>query len=150
VWGANDIIQQKLGGPGRDLSLIRRCLVLLSKIAINTYHLWATTDFNNECIIHKYTLRCHPQGFRDIIKSLQDPTTTKYVHKPLAPSTACINILLMNMHNSVIDPSSITFEDTVVPWYMDLLLHGHSATDTTGIKNKIFQAFGVASPTHTT
>ncbi len=60
------------------------------------------------------------------------------------------NILLMNIRNSVIDPSSITFEDAVVPWYMDLLLHGRSATDTTGIKNKIFQAFGVTSPTHTT
>jgi hypothetical protein len=68
----------------------------------------------------------------------------------MAPGTARINILLMNICNSVIYPSSITFEDTIVPWYMDLLLHGHSATDTTGIKNKIFQEFGVASPTHTT
>jgi hypothetical protein len=38
VWGANDIIHQKLGGPHGDLSLIQQCLVLLSKIAINTYH----------------------------------------------------------------------------------------------------------------
>jgi hypothetical protein len=56
----------------------------------------------------------------------------------------------MNICSSVIDTSSITFEDVVVPWYTDLLLHGCSATDATGIKNKIFQAFGVASPTHTT
>jgi hypothetical protein len=124
--------------------------MLLSKIAIYTYHLWATTDFNNQRIINNYTLRCHPQGFRDIIKSLQDPTTAKYVREPLAPGTTRINILLMNIRNSIINPSSITFEDPVVPWYMDLLLHGRSATDTTGIENKIFQAFGVASPTHTT
>jgi hypothetical protein len=102
--------------------------VSLSKIVINTYHLWATTDFKNKCIINNYALCCHPQGFRDIIKFLQDPTTAEYVHEPLAPGTAPINILLANIHNSV-------------PWYMDLLLHGHSATDTTGIKNKIFQAF---------
>jgi hypothetical protein len=38
-WGANGIIRQKLDGPRGDLSLIRQCLVLLSKIAINTYHL---------------------------------------------------------------------------------------------------------------
>jgi hypothetical protein len=56
VWGANDTIQQKLGGPHGDLSL----LVLLSKIAINTYHLWATTDFNNKRIINNYALHCHP------------------------------------------------------------------------------------------
>ncbi len=68
----------------------------------------------------------------------------------VSPGTACINILLMNIRNSVINPSSITFEDVVVPWYTDLLLQGRSAADTTGIKNKIFQAFGVASPTHTT
>ncbi len=122
----------------------------LSKIAINTYYLWATTDFNNEHIINDYALCCHPQGIRDIIKSLQDPTTAKYVCGPLAPGTARINILLMNIRNSVINPSSITFEDAVVPCYTYLLLHGRSATDTTGIKNKIFQAFGVASPTHTT
>jgi hypothetical protein len=36
VWGANDTIQQKLGGPHGDLSLIQRCLVSLSKVAINT------------------------------------------------------------------------------------------------------------------
>ncbi len=124
--------------------------MLLSKIAINTYHLWATTDFNNELIINNYALRCHPQDFHDIIKSLQDPTTAKYVREPLAPGTMRINILLMNICNSGIDPSSITFEDTIVPWYTDLLLHGRSATDTLGIKNKIFQEFGVASPTHTT
>jgi hypothetical protein len=48
----------------------------------------------------------------------------------------------------MIDPSSITFEDAAVSWYSDLLLHGRSATDTTGIKNRIFQAFDVTSPTH--
>jgi hypothetical protein len=68
----------------------------------------------------------------------------------IGPGTTRITILLMNICNSVNDPSSITFEDAVVPWYTDLLLLGHSTTDTTGIKNKIFQAFGVASPTHTT
>jgi hypothetical protein len=124
--------------------------VLLSKIAINAYHLWATTDSNNERIINDYALCCHPQGFQDIIKFLQDPTTAKYVHEPLAPVTACINILLMNICYSVINSSSITCEDAIVPSYTDLLLHGRSATDTTDIKNKIFQAFGVASPTHTT
>jgi hypothetical protein len=109
-----------------------------------------TTDFINERIINNYALCCHTQCFRDIIKSLQDPTTAKYVPEPLAPGTACINILLENICNSVIDPSSITYKDTVVPWYMDLLLHSRSATDTTGIENKIFQAFRVTSPTHTT
>jgi hypothetical protein len=38
----------------------------------------------------------------------------------------------------MMDPSSITFEDVVVSWYSNLLLHGRSTIDTTGIENKIF------------
>ncbi len=48
----------------------------------------------------------------------------------------------------MIDSSSITSEDAAVSWYSDLLLHGCSATDTAGIKNRTFQAFDVTSPTH--
>jgi hypothetical protein len=60
VWGANDTIWKTLGGPRGDLALIRQRLVLLSKIAINTYHLWATTNFDNARIISNDALRCHP------------------------------------------------------------------------------------------
>jgi hypothetical protein len=54
----------------------------------------------------------------------------------------------MNLWQNTIDPSPITFEDAVVSWYRDLLLHGCSATDTTGIENGIFWVFGVASSTN--
>ena len=96
-------------------------------------------------------LRCHPYGLCAIIRSLQDPalqdpTTAEYVQEPLAPGTTCINILLTNLSNSVTDPTSITFEDAAVSWYHNLLLHRRSATDTTGVENKIFLAFGVTPP----
>jgi hypothetical protein len=60
VWGANNTIQKTLGGPCGNLARIQQCLVLLSKITINTYHLWATTNFDNAHIINNYALRCHP------------------------------------------------------------------------------------------
>ncbi len=145
---SNNAIRKTLGRPRGDLALIQRCLVSLSKIAINTYHLWAITNFNNARIINDDALQCHPPGLQSIIQSLQDPNTAKYVRVPLAPGTTCINILLRNLQHSTIDPSSITFEDAAVSWYNDLLLHRRSATDTTGIKNRIFQAFDVTSPTH--
>jgi hypothetical protein len=63
VWRANDAIQKTLGGPRGDLALIQRRLVSLSKIAINTYHLWATTNFNNTRIINDDALQCHAPGF---------------------------------------------------------------------------------------
>jgi hypothetical protein len=67
VWGANDTIWKTLGGPRGDLALTRRRLVSLSKIAINTYHLWATIDFDNARIINDDALCCHPLGLQSII-----------------------------------------------------------------------------------
>ena len=42
VWGEDDDARLALGGPHGDLSLIRRCLLTLSKVAINTVHIWLT------------------------------------------------------------------------------------------------------------
>ena len=42
VWGEDDDARLALGGPCGDLSLIRRCLLTLSKVAINTIHIWLT------------------------------------------------------------------------------------------------------------
>ena len=113
VWGAKDTIRKSLGGQCGDLALIWRCLVSLSKIAIKTYHLWETTDFNNTRIINNVALlcNCNPLGLQSNIRSLQDPTTAKYVWVPLAPGTTLINMLLSNLQQSTIDPSSITFKD---------------------------------------
>jgi hypothetical protein len=150
VWGANDTVRKNLGGPRGNLALIRRHLISLSKVTINMYHLWATIDFNNTRIINDDALRCHPPGLRSIIQTLKDLTTAEYVRAPLAPGTTRINILLTNLKHNTIDPSSINFEDTVVSWYSDLLLHRHTATDITGIGNGIFQAFDVThSTSHT-
>ena len=58
------------------------------------HHLWATTNFDNALIINNDTLHCHPSGLWNIIRSLQDPTTAKYVCALMAPGTKCINILI--------------------------------------------------------
>jgi hypothetical protein len=42
VWGANDNARIALGGLQGDLVLIRRRVLALSKIAINTIHIWMT------------------------------------------------------------------------------------------------------------
>jgi hypothetical protein len=44
VWGEDDDERLVLGGPRGNLSLIRRCLLTLSKVAINTIHIWLTTQ----------------------------------------------------------------------------------------------------------
>ena len=68
VWGANDTIRKNLGGPPGDLALIRRCLISLSKVTINMYHLWATIDFDNTGIINDDALPCHPPGLEASFK----------------------------------------------------------------------------------
>ena len=122
----------------------------LSKNAIKKYHQWATTNFDNAHIIKDDAHHCHPSGLQKINPS-RIPALLN-VRAPLALGNTGINFLLMNLQNSVIDPSSITFEVAVVSWYSNLLLHGHSAADTTGTKNIIFQlqAFGITSSTHST
>ena len=42
VWGEDDDARLALGGPRGDLSLIRCRLLTLSKVAINTVHIWLT------------------------------------------------------------------------------------------------------------
>jgi hypothetical protein len=42
VWGEDDDARLALGGPCGDLSLILRRLLSLSKVAINTVHIWLT------------------------------------------------------------------------------------------------------------
>ena len=42
VWGEDDDARPALGGPCGNLSLIRRHLLTLSKVAINTIHIWLT------------------------------------------------------------------------------------------------------------
>jgi len=78
VWGANNTIWKTRGGPRGDLALIQGCLMLLSKIAINTYHMWATTDFDNAHIINDDALRCYPPGLRSIIKYAQVPLAPRH------------------------------------------------------------------------
>jgi hypothetical protein len=42
VWGKDEDARLVLGGPRGDLSLIQHCLLTLSKVAINTVHIWLT------------------------------------------------------------------------------------------------------------
>jgi hypothetical protein len=42
VWGKDEDAQLALGGPCGNLSLIRRRLLTLSKVAINNVHIWLT------------------------------------------------------------------------------------------------------------
>jgi hypothetical protein len=135
-----------MGGPRGDLALICRRLISLSAVAINAFHLWTTIDHNNTQTITPDTLRFNLPGLRAIIDSIAQPSAATYVREPLSPGTDQINILLNNIRNST-NPTSSTFEDTVVTWYFKLLLHRKYATNSTGTTNSIFAAYGIPIPT---
>jgi hypothetical protein len=47
VWGDNKNAPLALGGPQGDLSLIRKKILTLSKVAINMVHIWMTNPSMN-------------------------------------------------------------------------------------------------------
>jgi hypothetical protein len=96
-------------------------------------------------IITPDALHFNPPGLRAILALLAQPSGATYVRKPLASGQNCIDVLLNNIHNAT-DPTSLTFEDKAVTWYFNLLLCGHYASDSTGIDNGIFAAYGVQIP----
>jgi hypothetical protein len=131
-----------LGGPRGDLALIRHRLISLSAVAINAFHLWTTTDFDGAHVITSDALSLHPSGLRKIFDSIAKPSSTTYVHKPLASGRDCIDILLNNIRNTT-DPTSLAFEVIAATWYHNLLLRGRYANNSSGVDNGIFAANGV-------
>jgi hypothetical protein len=84
-----------------------------------------------------------PPGVRDILTIVGDAALAIYVREePLHDGQDRINILLDNLRSSTTDPPSITFEDTIVSWFRELLLGDSQANDETGVTNQIFQAYG--------
>jgi hypothetical protein len=93
VWGKNDNAHLALGGPHGNLSLIRRHLLFLSKIAINTIYIW-TTDPELPVLDPK------PQSFKYLPPTLQtillhSCEKLTYACKPV-PSGAASTKLLTN------------------------------------------------------
>jgi hypothetical protein len=124
-----------------------RCLKLPS--TFTTYGRLLTSTMRTSSMMMPFAPTLQPPGLQSIIQSLKDLTTANYVCAPLAPGTTRIIILLTNLKHNMIDQSSINFEDTIVSSYSNLLLHGRSATDITGIGNGILQ-FKVFDVTHST
>jgi hypothetical protein len=122
---------------------------LLACIANNTYHLWLTTTFNGGTIIPPDTLQYLPPGVEDILQIVIKNDAAIYLHEPLQSGQDQINILQRNLCQHPTNPISSNFDDIIISWYRDLLLSSDHSTDTTGVENHLFAAFGLYSPTHT-
>jgi hypothetical protein len=143
VWGENEVVRRNLGGPRGDLALTRRRLISLASVANNTFHLWLTTLFYDGMIIPPDAIQHLPSGVRDILQLIRLNDAAIYVCEPLPSGHKRICILQHNLRQDPLNLISSNLEDIIVGWYHDLLLSGNHSTDSTGLDNHIFAAYGL-------
>ena len=145
VWGQDNVVRQNLGGLRGDLAIICCRLILLACVAINTFHLWLNTSFEEKHIITPEALKYAPQGVHDIFLLVKDNTSTIYVREPLPLGKDSIQKLQHNLRQHRLSPVSSTlysFEDTIAHWYRDLL-KGINSTGSNEEENHIFAVYGL-------
>ncbi len=112
-------------------------------MANNTFHLWLTIPFNGGMVIPPDALQHLPSGVQDILNLITLPTAAVYVREPLHSGQDRIHILRNNLCQNLHTPLSSNFEDIIVGWYCELLLGGNHSTDSTGVENHLFVAYGL-------
>ena len=94
-------------------------------------------------VIPSDALQHLPPGMKDILNLVTLNDAAIYVREPLHSGHNRICILLHNLRQDPLNPQSSTFNDNIVGWYHDLLLGGNRSTDSTGLDNHIFAAYGL-------
>jgi hypothetical protein len=85
VWGDNKNARLALGGPQEDLSLIRRKILTLSKVAINMVHIWMTDPSMNFLAPNSTSFQQLPPTVQRLL--LQTSKKIVYAHEPVPPGT---------------------------------------------------------------
>ena len=140
VWGKDDNAQSALGGPRGDLSLIQYHLLTLSKVAINTVHIWLTNPGIPILAPTSDSFERLPPTLRQLLLHLSDKLV--FARKPVPQGTKSVNLLMQNLHNHTV-PNTLTFEENKIVWYRSLLLNQAHADDMTEFDNGILIAYGM-------
>ena len=120
VWGENEDARLALGGPCGDLSLIRRPLLSLSKVAINTIYIWTTDPQLSVLKPNLQSSQYLPPTLQTIL--LHSRKKLSYDRDPVPSGTASAKLLTDNLCAHIF-PDSSTFEDKAIEWFCDLLLN---------------------------
>jgi hypothetical protein len=144
VWGSDDETRMALGGPRGDLSLIRRRLLTLSKIAINTIYIWMTDPDTPIFAADSPTFRLLPPTFKQLLIQTHDKIV--YARQPILSGEES-TVMLTNNLRAHIHPDNSLFEEKAIQWYKDLLLNQEEELDDTiGFENGILIAYGMTPP----
>jgi hypothetical protein len=135
VWGEDDNARLALGGPHGDLSLIRRRILTLSKVAINTVHIWLTDPGTPILAPTSDRFDCLPSTLWRLLLQSSDKLVFVFAHNPIPRGTASVNLLM-----------TLTFEENAIIWYRSLLLNQAHADDMTVFDNVILIAYRMCPP----
>ena len=72
---ANKKHLRRCAPKSRQAAIIRRRLISLACLAINAFHLWLKTSFEEKNIITPEALKYAPQGISDILLLVKDNTS---------------------------------------------------------------------------
>jgi len=111
VWGEDDDALLVLGGPRGDLSLIRRLLLTLSKVAINTVHIWLTDPDTPILATTSDSFDRLPSTLRQLL--LQSSDKLVFAPEPVPWGIESVNLLMQNLQNHMV-PNTITFEENAI------------------------------------
>jgi hypothetical protein len=81
VWGKDEDARLAQGGPRGDVSLIRRRLLTLSKVAINTFHIWLTNPGTPILALTSDSFNCLPSTLWQLL--LQSSDKLVFARKPV-------------------------------------------------------------------
>ena len=143
VWGEDDDARFALGGPRGDLSLIRRKILSLSKVAINAVHIWTTNPDTPILEPTSDSFKRLPPTLQKLILNAHQCIT--FAREPVPSGTTAIQLLTTNLRNHTV-PDNLPFEEKAIVWYRDLLLNHKVADDMTGFDNGILIAYGMCPP----
>lgn len=143
VWGADDDARIALGGPRGDLSLIRRRILTLSKVAMNMVHIWMTDPAMNFFAPDSPSFQRLPPTVQQLLLHARDAKV--YAREPV-PSGKDFTQILTNNLRGYTYPDTLQFEEKAIRWYRELLLHPGKADDMTGFDNGILIAYGMCPP----
>ena len=91
VWGEDKAARLALGGPRGDLSLTRRKILTLSKVAINMIHIWMTDPTMNFLAPTSPSFLFLPPTVQQLLHHARDSKI--YAQEPVPPGTAVTQLL---------------------------------------------------------
>jgi hypothetical protein len=142
-WGQDEAARLALGGPRGDLSLIRRKLLTLSKVAMNMVHIWMTDPTMNILAPTSPNFQRLPPTVQQLL--ILAGCNIIYAHEPVPPGTPATQLLINDLREHTY-PDTLPFEENAIRWYCELLLHPHKADDMTGFDDGILIVYGMCPP----